>query len=283
MVDENIVCECAHVLSRSSSVLVITGAGISAESGVQTYRGANGLFENTPSLTYTLTKKNLEGNADSVWKYIDQIRIRLKSCEPNVAHRTLAKWESERRFERFLIATQNTDGLHLEAGSKAVTQIHGSVWQLARPKRVAYTEDEQFSSDFSAALCDRNNEELLKRWSEEDNREVWEDRTVPFQSIPLYLDPAVRPNVLFFGELYGNRLLWVEQFIKRPVDCVLVIGCSGGVDILERLIFQCRLGNAGCSIINVNPSDDCITKEHLYLRSTAGAALLSIDKELSRR
>ena len=125
-------------------------------------------------------------------------------------------------------------------------------------------------------MSSEGNEEILQRWSEENNRTIWEDRNVPFGSIPPYHDPEVRPNVLFFNEGYVNRLLWVEDFIRSDIDAILVIGCSGGVTILDRLLRQRRKSNSDCAIININPHQDCIQNEHLYIPLEASTAMEAI-------
>jgi NAD-dependent SIR2 family protein deacetylase len=268
-----VVTRCAAILRKAQGLLVITGAGISAESGMPTYRGCGGLYEKNPEYTSTLSAAGLAHEPEKIWKHIDDLRVRAAAAQPNPAHRILAQWERERRFCRFLIATQNIDGLHQKAGSNRVTELHGSVWQMACPLSVDFAEDDQLSRDANDLISLENREEVLCRWSQENNHTVWEDREVPFASIPPYRDTDVRPNVVFFNENYGNRLLWVEDFIRRTPDAVLVIGCSGGVSIVDRLLRNCRDANPGCAIINVNTYEDFINLSHLHIPMPATAAM----------
>ena len=270
------VSRCARLLEESQGLLVITGAGISAESGIPSYRGPGGIFENTPEIQSLLSEEGLAREPDRIWNYINDSRKQIDTAEPSHAHRILACWEKDRRFNRFLIATQNIDGLHQKAGNRRVAELHGSIWQMACPRTVDYAEDERFSNDFSQMMSSDSNEDILQRWSEENNRTIWENRQVPFSSIPPYHDPEIRPNVLFFNEGYGNRLLWVEDFIRNGVDVVMIIGCSGGVSLLDRLLRYCRNANPDCAIININAHEDCIQHDHIFIplgASNAAAAL----------
>lgn len=268
------------ILKDTNALLVITGAGISAESGLPTYRGKDGIYNRHPELEFVLTAAGLVNNPIRVWEYINDFRIKAAQATPNTAHQILAKWEKSNRFSRFLIATQNIDGLHQAAGSNQVSELHGSVWQMAQPLETDYAQDEDFSNDVESWQSTSEREELLRRWSEENNNHIWQNRDVPFTSIPPYHDPMIRPNVLFFDESYGNRLLWVENFIRNKPDTVLVIGCSGGVALVERLILECRSANPECRFINVNPDDDPVPLPHIHLPMTSSEALSTLDKQL---
>lgn len=274
------IIRCASVLKRAESLLVITGAGISAESGLSTYRGPGGDFEKNPELMNVLSEKGLADNPCSVWRYLDDFRVKVAQAMPDAAHRILARWEQEQRFERFLIATQNIDGLHQKAGSVMVTELHGSVWEMACPKDDDYSDDPQFSRDARFIMSSTNREEILKRWSRENNHTVWENRDVPFRSIPPYNDPQIRPNVIFFDEGYGNRLLWVEDFIRNKPDTIIIIGCSGDVSILDQLIRACLNANPECAIININAHEDPIAPPHLDVKMSATEALSFVNHKL---
>jgi NAD-dependent SIR2 family protein deacetylase len=74
--------------------------------------------------------------------------------------------------------------------------------------------------------------------------------------------------------------MWVEDFIRQAPDVVLVIGCSGGVSILDRLLRNCLDANPDCSIININPHEDCIQQSHLYIQQSAADALSALNSQL---
>jgi NAD-dependent SIR2 family protein deacetylase len=128
-------------------------------------------------------------------------------------------------------------------------------------------------------MSGEHREEILMRWSRENNQVVWENHEVPFAAIPPCRDPEVRPNVLLFNESYGTRLMWVDDFIRHAPDVVLVIGCSGGVAILDRLLRSVLDASPNGTIININAYEDCIRHPHLYIPLPAGMALEAIDSE----
>jgi NAD-dependent deacetylase len=108
-------------------LLVLTGAGISAESGLATFRGAGGLWENEP-VEDVATPRGFERDPARVWRFYAQRRAAAAGARPNAAHEALV--EIERRLgDRFLLATQNVDGLHRAAGSERVVELHGSLWR----------------------------------------------------------------------------------------------------------------------------------------------------------
>jgi NAD-dependent SIR2 family protein deacetylase len=271
------LAECAAVLGRARRLLVITGAGISAESGMPTYRGPQGEYMASPGLPDIMSADAFGKDRERVWRYVDRLRMLAGSCIPNSAHRTLAKWEHENRFGGLLVATQNIDGLHQKAGSKRVSGIHGSLWQMAKPRGVDYTDDGQFSDDVRFMGDPEMRDEILQRWSEENHQVTWEDREVPFRRIPPYDEAGVRPNITLYDESYGSRLVWVEDFIRGKVDVVVVIGCSGGVTVLDLLLRRCRDSNPNCEFININPHEDCMKLPHRHLPMAATAALEALD------
>lgn len=273
--------QCAAILSTATRLLVLTGAGISAESGMPTYRGPNGAYASDPSLPEVMSAEGFANDRDKVWQRIEEMRLQAAASEPNAAHHILAKWEREQRFTGFLIATQNIDGLHQKAGSERLSELHGSLWHMARPRTIDFTEDDQFSDDVKFMAYPDMREEILRRWSEENQQQIWTDHTVPFSQIPPFSDSEIRPNVLLFNESYGSRLVWVEDFIGNAPDTVLVIGCSSGVALLPRLLKQCRKVNPDCAIININPDEDCIELPHHYLPLSASVALTALDSLFS--
>lgn len=107
-------------------LLVLTGAGVSAESGVPTFRDANGLWENH-RLEEVATPAAFDQDPALVWRFYSERRRKAKGVRPNPGHETLAAVEA-RIGERFLLVTQNVDGLHLRAGSRRVAELHGSLF-----------------------------------------------------------------------------------------------------------------------------------------------------------
>ncbi|MBC15627.1 MAG: NAD-dependent deacylase [Desulfovibrio sp.] len=114
------------LLDERKRVVVLTGAGVSAESGVPTFRGQDGLWKSFH--TQDLARPDaFESRPELVWEFYNWRRQLVAECEPNPAHRALV--ELERQIPNFLLITQNVDGLHAKAGSKKLMEMHGSLWQ----------------------------------------------------------------------------------------------------------------------------------------------------------
>lgn len=126
------------MLSDSKRVVVLTGAGVSAESGVPTFRGEDGLWKShrAEDLARPIA---FESNPKLVWEFYNWRRELVKDCEPNPAHLALAKLE--KLIPNFLLITQNVDGLHRKAGSEKLMEMHGSLWQVKCTKCTHARED----------------------------------------------------------------------------------------------------------------------------------------------
>jgi NAD-dependent deacetylase len=149
------------------SVVALTGAGISAESGVPTFRGEGGLWRQYRAEELA-TPHAFRRDPSLVWEWYDWRRQLIGDCRPNAAHRTLV--EMETHFDDFVLVTQNVDGLHRLAGSRNVVELHGDIWRM------------RCTSDCSAG---------------------WEDRTSPLPGVPARCPSCgalARPDVVWFGE-----------------------------------------------------------------------------------
>lgn len=123
----------ADHLMRARRALFITGAGISADSGLPTYRGVGGLYNRERTADGLRIEEALSGEVfalrpDITWKYLIQIEENCRGARPNAAHRAIALLE--RRLARVMVYTQNVDGLHRQAGSRDIIEIHGNLQQL---------------------------------------------------------------------------------------------------------------------------------------------------------
>jgi NAD-dependent deacetylase len=120
--------ELSERLSSSTRVLVLTGAGVSAESGVPTFRGGNNsaVWKGIP-FDVISSATMVERDLNAVWEWFDYRRDLLKSLEPNPAHHEIARWQAQ--FAEVTLVTQNIDGLHQEAGSRNVIELHGNIWR----------------------------------------------------------------------------------------------------------------------------------------------------------
>ncbi|WP_417067277.1 SIR2 family NAD-dependent protein deacylase [Niveibacterium terrae] len=232
----------ASLLASAKRVLFITGAGISADSGLPTYRGINGLYndqatEEGVEIEEALSGDMLETRPEITWKYLAQIEAACLGAQPNFAHQALARIEREKPGS--LVLTQNIDGLHHAAGSRNLIEIHGSLRRL-HCTRCAYRED--------AA--------------------VWEGRALP-PLCPACQGP-LRPDVVLFGEMLGmENLRRLQLALQQGFDMVFSVGTSSVFPyIVEPVAWAIR--NAIPSV-EINPLDTQIS-EHVRFRLPLGAA-----------
>ena len=240
-------------LNQSGRVLVLTGAGISAESGVPTFRGGGGtsVWRGMP-FEQLSSKQMVDSNLPLVWEWFDYRRSVVSECQPNAAHQALAAFEWNNRFEDFKLVTQNVDGLHAAAGSTGVIELHGSIWR---------------------ARC-------LKCEARRDMR------TVPAGERPplcLKCGNVMRPDVVLFGENLPSDAFEDAELHAKDCDVCIVVGTSALVQPAALLPEFARA--AGAFVIEVNPEETVFSgKCDLSLRGRAGEILPQIlpsdDREL---
>ncbi len=147
-----------------ASIAVLTGAGISAESGVPTFRGDGGLWRDYRAEDLA-TPHAFRRDPEIVWEWYEWRRGLIGACQPNAAHLTLARMENH--FDDFVLVTQNVDGLHGLAGSRKAVELHGNIWRQR---------------------CTRN------------CRPAWEDRRVPLPELPPRCpDAGLWPGPTWYG------------------------------------------------------------------------------------
>lgn len=207
----------AELLQGASRVAVLTGAGVSAESGVATFRGQGGLWEGH-AVTEVATPEAFAADAALVWRFYNQRRDAVRTVRPNPGHVALAEMERRWGPERFTLCTQNIDGLHHAAGSTRVLELHG---RLSRVRCTA-----------CAYLADRPGEVLPE--------------------LPRCPDcgQLLRPDIVWFGEMLPARV-WAEaEQEARRCDVFLVVGTSAVVFPAAGLILSARA--RGARVIEVN-------------------------------
>lgn len=233
------VKETRRRLARAERVAVLTGAGISAESGIPTFRGAGGLWEGfRPEELATPTA--YARDPERVWRWYALRYAQVMEAEPNPAHLKLA--ELERSIgEGFLLATQNVDGLHLRAGSRRVVELHGSLAR-ARCERCGHRQPLPPPAEFTPPpACDR-------------------------------CGGRMRPDVVWFGEMLDAGLLARAERAFATAEVALVIGTSA---VVEPAAGLGRMAKAsGAYLIEVNPQPTPLTPlADLSLRATATEGL----------
>jgi NAD-dependent deacetylase len=200
-------------------VVVLTGAGISAESGVPTFRGEQGLWRSFRPEELA-TPEAFRRDPALVWEWYNWRRSLIGSCEPNRAHRTLAEMESA--LSDFCLITQNVDGLHQQAGSRNVLELHGNIWRTR------------------CLRCDH----------------IAEDHRVPLPEIPPRCSQCgelLRPDVVWFGESLPQDVLEAAWTAAARCRSMLVIGTSAVVHPAASLPIV-ALQN-GAQLIEVNPAE----------------------------
>jgi NAD-dependent deacetylase len=202
-------------LQAASSVVVLTGAGISAESGVPTFRGQGGLWKQFRAEDLS-TPEAFARNPRLVWEWYDSRRTALAGVESNAGHRALA--ELEARKPRFTLVTQNVDGLHDRAGSRNVLKLHGDIWTLR------------------CLQC---------------GRERRDERT-PLPELPPCCECGgmLRPGVVWFGEPLPRAAWDRAQQATCEAEVLLVVGTSATVYPAAGLVPMAR--NAGARVIECN-------------------------------
>ena len=202
-------------LEAASSVVVLTGAGISAESGVPTFRGQGGLWKKFRAEDLA-TPEAFTRDPRLVWEWYDSRRAARAQVAPNAGHRALA--ELEARKPRFTLVTQNVDGLHDRAGSRNVLKLHGDIWTLR------------------CLRC---------------GRERRDERT-PLPELPPSCECGgmLRPGVVWFGEPLPVEAWERAQKATREAEVLLVVGTSATVYPAAGLIPLAT--SAGARVIECN-------------------------------
>lgn len=211
-------------LARARRVVALTGAGVSAESGVPTFRGAEGLWKSHRAEDLATPEAFLR-DPRLVWEWYDWRRGILKDARPNAAHKALAALEGASPVG-WTIVTQNVDGLHQQAGSRDVIELHGSIWRLR------------------CTAC----------------AEVREDRRHPLEGPPRCGCGAIqRPDVVWFGETIPTTAYRRTMEALATADFLWVIGTSGVVQPAASFALQARESGAFVAEVNVErtPLSSC--------------------------
>jgi NAD-dependent deacetylase len=199
----------------AKKIVVLTGAGISAESGVPTFRGEDGLWRRYRAEELA-TLAAFEANPQLVWEWYDWRRGIIGKAEPNPGHKAIA--EMEQIFPYFSLITQNVDGLHRRAGTTRLIEIHGNLWQVR---------------------CVREGR-------------VHEDYRCPLPVIPPLCEcgALLRPHVVWFGESLDQGDLARAYGLIEECDLLLVVGTSAVVQPVAS--FPLMAKQAGAFVLEVN-------------------------------
>ena len=219
--------ELARQVASAKRLTVLTGSGVSAASGVPTFRDAGGLWKHFRPEELA-TPEAFARDPATVWEWYDWRRSRIVQARPNPAHDVLAAWS--RRFESFTLVTQNVDGLHERAGTANVLRFHGSIWEVG-----------------CASRCG-------------SSPRRWHDERVPMPEIPPpcpHCGGLLRPGVVWFGEPIDPDVA-ARAAAACACDVFLVVGTSSVVYPAAGLTDEAR--GCGAFTAEINPEPGARTK-----------------------
>jgi len=231
-------------IKESKKIVFVTGAGISQESGIPTFRGKDGLWRNHDSMKLATINAFYE-NPKLVWEWYNERRRNIFAANPNQGHMAIAELE---KYAKVKVLTQNIDGLHQKAGSSEVFELHGSIIKI------------------KCSVCDFRNEIL----------------TEFFEMPPICnCGNILRPDVVWFGE-YLPQDVWQKAIISASeCDLMIIIGTSLVVSPANTLPIYAKQNDA--ILIEINPENTEMSSDmDLIIRNTSAATLpefVSIFKE----
>ena len=245
--DPTIVARIATAMQPARRLLFITGAGISADSGLPTYRGIGGLYNNEMteenfSIETALSGSMLETAPHITWKYLHQIENSCRGARFNDAHAIIA--ELQNHFE-VCVLTQNIDGFHRDAGSRNLIEIHGDVHDLHCTR-----------CDYATTVADYSQLEIPPHCPR--------------------CHALVRPRVVLFGEMLpSDAIQHLYQELDQGFDLVFSIGTTSVFPYIAGPVVQAS--QMGIPTVEINPSDTQVTRfvDH-KLRAGAAASMRAI-------
>lgn len=260
-VDPLLVEQLAETLTAARSVLFITGAGVSADSGLPTYRGVGGLYESETTdegvpIEAALSGQMLSVRPEVCWKYMLQIERACRGAEPNRAHDVISALQA--RSERGWLLTQNVDGLHRRAGSDPMIEIHGNLQKL------------------HCLACS------------------WTSRVADFRTLEAELGTPgaptvprcpecgsiIRPQVVLFGEMLPpGAVAALERELLAGFDAVVSVGTTSAFPYIAAPVMLAK--QAGKVTVEINPgTTDVSSVVDLRIQATAAATFHALAEAL---
>jgi NAD-dependent deacetylase len=219
-------------------ILFFTGAGLSAESGIPTYRGKGGMWAEYDYEDYAC-QRAFDRDPEKVWDFHDKRRAKVGACEPNDGHRIIADVQRERAGTS--VVTQNIDGLHRRSGAIDVVELHGSLWRVR---------------------CDK--EHIVR-----------DDTSVPMSPRQCSCGAYFRPDIVWFEDSLDPRTLRRAHELLESCDLLVTVGTSGVVypaADLPRIAMR-----SGATTVEINLDDTPVSSLYQHrLRGPASAMLASM-------
>ena len=218
-------------LRDARKIVFVTGAGISHESGIPTFRGNDGLWRNYDAMKLA-TVNAFYDNPKLVWEWYNERRKNILYAEPNLGHKAIFELE---KYVKVIVLTQNIDGLHQRAGSTEVLELHGSIVKI------------------KCTVCDFKSEILTE-----------------FTQIPplCKCGNVLRPDVVWFGESLPQEIWQQAVTHASKCDVMIVVGTSLVVSPANTLPIYAKQNNA--ILIEINPEETIMSSNmDLSIRNTS--------------
>ena len=237
-------------LTRATEVIILSGAGLSADSGIPTFRdGATGLWANIDP-DEVVSIDGFERNPEKVWAWHKAMRDLFAEVQPNAGHTGIAALERLLPKARVTVITQNIDGLHQAAGSTHVLEIHGSALRVRCHHRCGFVAP-------------------------------WPVGQAGLRQCPSCGAPA-RPDVVWFGEALDSELLSLAVDTAAQADIFFTVGTSSVVQPAASLSMLARDG--GALLVEVNPHETAFSEFADYsVRAGASGFFPALSDALSRQ
>lgn len=211
-------------LSKYSRIVVLTGAGISAGSGLQTYRGPDGVWEECEVEKYGHVDA-LTNRPQETWRLFGGMREPVLAAKPNAAHLALAAFEAQLApNNEFLLVTQNVDALHQRAGSKRVVELHGNVM---------FTRCTNPSCDLEPYRDEQTHRDMVPKCPK--------------------CGSVLRPDIVLFGEHIPALPSWLVKRALRECDLFIAVGTSGVVSPAANYVRGAEFAGARTILVNLEP------------------------------
>jgi NAD-dependent deacetylase len=235
-----------HSLAAADSVVFFTGAGISAESGISTFRGADGIWNKLKPEELANFNAFLK-NPDMVWEWYQYRKKIINDSKPNPAHLTIA--EMQNYFKELTVVTQNVDNLHRRAGSKIVYELHGNIERNYCIKCRTFYNDPDFGTSDKAPICKCGG--------------------------------LIRPDIVWFGEFLPQDVFDAAEKAASKCDVMFVVGTSAVVYPAAQIPIIAKQSGAVLVEVNIEPTELSYMSDYMMI-GKAGETMPAVLEEVKR-